>query len=429
MKKILHVFLIVVSTIVYTNVLAQQDITNTDNVAVDDEVLEQQARDRENEAGEDPLAKKQAEKVDSPDEQAVRESDWGAYTSLRMRYRSTGGEASLDDGGSRVGAYADWQVRPGYWVSGNAEVGFNFLNRLSGFLNPGANASDGESDLFLRLGYLNFETPNLYFVIGKAWSTYYKVAGFTDRFAGTGASASGAFNAGTDGGPSGTGRADNVLQSRIHIKPGKFLGRLFKPFALNVQVQKNQSIPDMFKSTNNGDIEEIKYNYAAGLSALLETRTDFNLGVAYNRAQISDEDIDDLNAVGIDGDDKSFLLGARWFNDKWYLATNISWLWNHMTTEDGIYFDGRGWETYGQYNLHNRWWVTAGWNYLQPYSNQLQVGNYKIKYGVIGLRYSFNKFNRMIYANVRVDSSTASDIFETEISNTYTVGVRWNIPK
>ena len=76
-----------------------------------------------------------------------------------------------------------------------------------------------------------------------------------------------------------------------------------------------------------------------------------------------------------------------------------------------------------------RWWMTGGWNYLKPNDNQIQAGNYQVKYGVIGLRYSFEKFNRMLYANVRFDSSTTSDANERGLSNTYTVGIRWNIPR
>ncbi len=429
MKRIPFLFITILVVCGNTEVLAQTASPSDNLYSQSSDIDEEQARERETQASEDPLAQHEARKVDTPVEHANRKNSLGAYASLRLRYRSLGDEASLDDGGSRVGANADWQLAPDYWLNGRVEAGFNLLNELGGFLNPGANSSDGESGLFLRLLYMNLETPDFFLVLGKAWSTYYKVAGFTDRFAGTGGSASGAFNAGTDGGPSGTGRADNVLQSRIHIKPGRYLGAVLKPFTLNVQVQKNQPLPFVFDFTDDGGIREIKYGYAAGLSALLETRDDLTIGLAYNLAQIADKDKTALSNIGIDGDDRAFLIGTKWFNEKWYLATNISWLWNHMTTEDGIYFDGRGWETYGQYNVHKRWWVTAGWNYLKPYDSQQQAGSYRVKYGVLGVRYSISKFNRMLFANVRFDGSTASEVEEEGISNTYTVGVRWNFPR
>ena len=66
---------------------------------------------------------------------------------------STGSEGTLDDGGSRFGENAGWQFRPGYWLSGRAEVGFNLLSSLDSVFNPGASSSGGNDDVFLRLFY------------------------------------------------------------------------------------------------------------------------------------------------------------------------------------------------------------------------------------------------------------------------------------
>ena len=429
MKKAAFIILLLSTSYGHGEVFAQTDVQTDPEAAVIKESEEEQARELDKESNEDPLEQRQTTKVDTPVEHASKPNDFGAYTSLRIRYRGTDSEGALDDGGSRLGASGDWQFRPGYWLSGRVEAGFNLLGSLDSVFNPGASSSEGEGDVFLRLFYANLETPNMFLILGKVWSTYYSVAGFTDRFEGTGGSASGTFNAGTDGGPSGTGRADEVLQTRILIKPANIHINRMKPFTLNVQLQHGQEIPFALLDDANSDGSGFNYGYAIGLSALLETRDNFNLGVAYNHAQVSKEDLPELKSVGIDGDDKSLLLGAKWFRDKWYLATNVSWMWNHMTTGDGIYFDGKGWETYAQYNLHKRWWVTGGWNYLKPNDDQLQAGNYQVKYGVLGVRYSIRQFNRMFYANIRFDSSTDSDADKAGLSNIYTVGVRWNIPR
>jgi len=400
--------------------------------AVIEESVKEQTRERETGAEEDPIAQRQASKVDTPVEHVTKPNEFEAYTSLRVQYREgSDGNSQLDDGGSRVGADGNWQFRPSYWLGGRAEVGFNVLNSLDSIINPGASSSDGDDEVFLRLLYAAIETPKGFAILGKAWSTYYNVAGFTDRFQGTGGSASGAFNAGTDGGPSGTGRADEVLQTRIQIDPSRYHAKRLKPFTLNVQFQNNQEIPSVLAVEDNGDVQGFNYGYAAGLSALLQTRDNFNLGIAYNHADIKEEDQQALEQVGIDGDAKALLLGAKWFSENWYLASNFSWMWNHMTTADGIYFDGNGWETYGQYNLYKRWWAIAGWNYLKPNDNQLQAGNFQIKYGVLGLRYSFKQFKQMLYANIRFDSSTAADAETTDIdfSNIYTIGIRWDYPR
>jgi predicted porin len=397
-------------------------------VAVIKESEEARARERETEADEDPLKQRQKTKVDTPIEHVTQPNEISAYASLRARYRWTGSENKLDDGGSRIGGDGNWQFIPKYWLSGRVEIGFNLLNHLDALFDPGSSSSEGKNDdIFLRLLYANIETPKLFAVIGKAWSTYYAVAGFTDRFQGTGASASGAYNAGTDGGPSGTGRADEVLQTRLLIEPSSFLFRKLKPFNLNIQFQKNQEIPiaPEYAAT---DGKKLRYGNAIGLSALLETRDNFNIGIAYNLTKVKDEDRAVLEKIGIDGDDEALLIGGKWFSERWYLAMNVSWMWNHMATNEGIFFDGQGWETYAQYNLHNRWWAIAGWNYLKPYDSQQQVGNYEVKYGILGLRYSIQRFNKMLYANIRFDGSATTDDSEPDISNIYTIGVRWDFP-
>lgn len=409
-----------------TDAATEDDAPNDPEAAVIRESEKQEAREREVEASEDPLLQRQATKEEKPVEEVLRPNELSAYTSLRVRYRSTGGDGEANDGGSRAGAEGHWQFIPRYWLSGQAEIGFNVLNSLNTIIDPGASSSAGDDEVFLRLLYANIETPRLFAILGKAWSTYYTVGGFTDRFAGTGGSASGVYNAGTDGGPTGTGRADEVLQTRINIDPSKYYASKLKPFTLNLQFQNNQEIPIAEDLPVPGQ-SSYNYGYALGLSALLRTRDNFNIGIALNRAKVSEDDLPALKNIGIDGDAKAILVGARWFSENWYLATSFSGLWNHMTTEDGIFFDGKGWETYAQYNLYKRWWLTGGWNSLKPNDNQLQAGDYEIKYGVLGLRYSFKQFNRMLYANVRFDESTSTAGGE-KLSNTYTVGIRWNYP-
>ena len=52
----------------------------------------------------------------------------------------------------------------------------------------------------------------------------YKIASSPNRSEGTGGMRSGTYNAGTDGGPTGTSRADNVLQSSFHLHTSLMAG-------------------------------------------------------------------------------------------------------------------------------------------------------------------------------------------------------------
>ncbi len=376
------------------------------------------AKEREQGNAEDPLTSRQSEKSENPSLQTIKPNTFSFYTSLRFRYRQTTHETIFADGGTRAGINGEYQIFPNYWVLGRGEMGFKLFDNIDQIFDPGGqgNERNGE-DVFLRLGYVGLETPSTFLTFGKNWSTYYQVASFTDRFQGTGAGASGTFNAGTDGGASGTGRADNVFQTRLHIKNPKGLLSFYKPFNLNLQFQPGEKIPNA---------RAARYQYSAGLSAILERWDNLKGGIAVNYAPIHSEDTEYLKTIGLQGNDICVLLGAQWFGKKWYAATTFSWLDNHMATQDGIYFRAWGSEGYGHYHILDKVWLVGGWNYLEPQRGEDQVGSYVLRYVVLGLRYTFKDFQRMIYANIRFDSSRLSSKSDEELSNVYTIGVRWD---
>ena len=368
------------------------------------------AETREREAGEDPLARELSKKEDRPEAQAFRPNKLEPYGSLRLRLFHSKGDEGLDDNDSRIGLNGQLQFLPKFWLSGRAEVGFNLIESIE------ENQVGSKDNVALRLFYTNIETPSTVVSYGKNWSSYYQVSGLTDRFSSFGADASGTFNAQTDGGPTGTGRADYVLQARISADffPKKWG---IKPFKLNLQGQQGEPIP--FSDTAN-------YNYTFGVSAIIETEGNFNLGIAYNHAEVDSVDLPDLNAIGIDGDAQALVLGTRYFGENTYLATTVSYLANHETTDTGIYFDGYGWELFGSYNLYKKWWAIGGWNLLSPKSDQDQAGEYYLRYGIVGLRYSFEGFHKMIYTEIKIDDSLNAD--GTAPGSVVTLGLRWDLP-
>lgn len=384
--------------------------------SIQEEITQETTRNREQAASEDPLDQRQSEKTDNPALHEIMPNRYNFYGSLRLRYRETDHSSVLGDGGTRLGTDGAWQFVPDYWLLGRIEAGFKLFDKLDQLLDPGSQG-DGTitDDIFLRLAYVGVEFPKAFLTYGKSWSTYYQVASFTDRFQGTGADASGTFNAGTDGGASGTGRADQVWQTRLQIEhPWKFVG---KPFNINLQYQAGEKIP-----YGGG----VKYNDSFGISAILERTDNFKTGFALNYATIAKNDLPSLETIGIDGNDLAMLFGFQWFGEKWYASTVFSYLTNHMATVDGIYFDAWGTEGYAHYQLFDRIWLTGGWNYLEPMGAQKQAGHYILRYGVLGLRYTFKEFQRMIYANIRFDNSRLTSRSTENAGNTYTVGIRWD---
>ena len=394
--------------------------TPTDEPASSQEEIPEhsQATQRELMAEEDPLATKEADKE-------RRDAIWEeipntvrTYGSVRVRYRDTGAGSVWGDGGSRVGVESYWQMMPKSWLLGGYEAGFSLLDDIDQIIDPGSASTENGNNIFTRLAYIGFYGSNLVALYGKSWSTYYKVASFTDRFQGTGSSASGAFNAKTDGGATGTGRADGVLQMRMYIN---FLRDHWdiKSFHLNLQVQHGEPVPA---------INNIHYGTAFGISTVLHTNDNYTFGLAYNYAEIPDTSNPAVLKAGIDGDVHAFVIGTRWYGDKHYLGVIATRLENHENTDTLTYFDGTGGEIYGSYNVHGPWWFTAGYNALIPDSDQSQAGQYKVDYGVLGVRYTTDgSFHPMVYFNVRIDNGSLTD--GTSTDNIYTVGIRWDLEK
>ena len=388
-----------------------------DNETVD---VPSESEQRELQAEEDPLKIEEAERelereLDDEKLSVETEQPWSAefYASLRLRYRGSNDQADLEDGSSRLGLSGDWHNSEGLYLLGRYESGFNLLDGLEGLASAGETAEEFKNSFFTRLAYLGVDAPGFQMIAGKNWSSYYTVSGLTDRFMGTGGTATGTFNAQTDGGATGTGRADNVLQGKFNVD---FLpNRLFKPFELDVQIQDGNRIPF-------GD--GASYDYAAGFSAMLATQQGFNLGIAYNHASIDLGGDPQLRQIGIYGDAQAFIIGTRAFGDRWYAGLTYSVLKNHETTNDGIYF-GYGSEFYGQVQLSDRFWLIGGYNYLTPSSGQDQAGAYEIKFAVLGFRYTFDKFRRMFYGNMEINDSINRD--GTRVANVYTVGIRWDV--
>ena len=396
-------------------VAAQPAATKTDDKP---EPEPSEAEQRELGANEDPMAtadeRRKVERADVPDKTEQRASGFDIYGSVRIRYRDQGNVREWQDGSSRIGANIEWRILEESFVYVRYEAGFNVLTGLDELTNPGEKAGETFNEtVFTRLLYTGIDTPLVNYVVGKNWSTYYKVSYFTDRFMGTGGSASGTYNAQTDGGPTGPGRADNTLQTHFSID---FLPqRWFKPFKLNAQVQRGNSIP-----FGNG----VDYGTAYGLSAILATQNNYTLGLAYNHAQIDIVDNPSLRKVGLSGNARAGLVGIRSFGDRWYAGLLVSRLQNHETTDEGIYFDGWGSELYAQYRIAGPVWFVGGFNALEPDAKDVLARNYRVRYSVAGLRYSFDDFRRMIFANVRIDDSFNAD--GTRGSDVFTIGIRWD---
>jgi predicted porin len=125
--------------------------------------------------------------------------------------------------GTRFGITSNIWATPAVGLYGRLEFGAK-LGQGDETFNLGA-AGPGEfgvvvepstAAIVTRLGYIGIDFGPLgKLAFGKQWGVHYDIAGATDVFDVFGAKASSTFTGGTDGGATGSGRADNTLSYRF----------------------------------------------------------------------------------------------------------------------------------------------------------------------------------------------------------------------
>ena len=61
---------------------------------------------------------------------------------------------------------------------------------------------------------------------------------------------------------------------------------------------------------------------------------------------------------------------------------------------------------------------------LEPDSEDPDAGQYRVRYAVLGGRYSFDSFRRMLYVEYRLDDGRSFD--GRSLQDELTFGVRWD---
>ncbi|MCK5808451.1 porin [bacterium] len=270
----------------------------------------------------------------------------------------------IEDNGTRFGLALSVPVISGIKFVGKAEMALNFLQTKTSlnhdtdhdgdFILLENNSANGP--IYMRLGYLGVDFGKFgILTYGKQWSVYYDfVAGWTDMFEVFGAESLGSFNAGTDGGLTGTGRADQAVQYRF----------AFKGLQVGMQMQTKTEY-DGVRSLNPG----ISYTAPFGLS----------IGVSYNHV-FMDKDLWQ-NIPGFSGDDGFAIAGGLKYkktfgNHSIYVAGTFAYTENHEAVvmaiptatnpdrEVDVLFKTIGFEAFAEYSWKKMIHVYGGYNFM-----------------------------------------------------------------
>jgi predicted porin len=309
-----------------------------------------------------------------------------AYGSLRVAAAwDTQGHREIRNNATRLGLRGDKTLIGPLTAFARVEVGVNLVANDRVIIqggDPGTPIGQGSQAITSRLGFVGLETPIGNFSWGKQWAGYYDVAEFTDQFPLFSGSATGAFAAGTDGGLSGTGRAERA-----------FLYRVAKgPVSAAAQMQSRSSSP------NDRTLAD-----AWGVSAVVQAESGLGVAAAFNQVR-------DGVATPTPNEpqlgDEAAIFGLRYRHDRWYAAGTYSILTQHEVDDLGRRFDGNGFELAVRYYFTDRISLDGGYNDLQPDSNH--PGDYRLRFGTSNLIYRFGEGSRVFFS-VKVEGSRRSD--------------------
>ncbi|BAP29721.1 gram-negative porin domain protein [Chryseobacterium sp. StRB126] len=347
------------------------------------------------------------------------------YASLRGHLAVYDDKMELQENASRIGVEFNIKKRDFGFIAGG-EIQLNMFKGGTSF-NVDGNLSGGfltlesvqKQQVFgNRLGYLGLDLGKLgTLTIGKQWSVYRDVTSYTDRFNVFGARASATFIGGTDGGDTGTGRADQSVIYRNH----------FGPFYLGGQIQA--------RGGNNG-----KFIDGFGASLQYRIKEGFFTGIAYNRALLSDSLINNGMIIGLTGQPTYFSLGTKYvgrvidFSIVGILQKNGDFSQGFYVNPAGgslpftTVFNAKGIEVFGKYKLQKISFL-AGYNLYVPDRNHISE-QYNFDPGfkkndiIVGFSYSPFRFAQ-IYSEQRF--SMGKTFSGEKEKSVFTLGLRLDL--
>ncbi len=329
------------------------------------------------------------------------------YGSLRLHAALYEEAIELQDNASRIGFRLTRDFfDSGIQVFGQVELGLTLLQNFNDFNVSGSQGGltrfipgAKEDVVFARLGFLGLDFGRYgILTAGKQWSTYYDVSGYTDNFFVFGGRGSGTYPLRTDGGGSGTGRADKTVSYRFRTG-GLTLGA-------QAQLEAN-------RLTGLGSF---------GGSAQYVLPFGLTVGVAGNYSDVPQEVSETI--LGARESGSAVVFGAKYETPRLYLAANYSIqrsLDARTLDSVSVAFDANGFEAFGYYELSRRFRVSGGFIYLDPEAQAPIHPDFRIRYGVLGGAYYLNS-QTLAYAEWRIGDSI--DGRGEPESNVFVLGLR-----
>lgn len=340
------------------------------------------------------------------------------YGSFRGHFAVYNSELELQQNASRVGFEISVSKRNIRYFAGS-ELALNMF-KADVVFNVDASVQGGYVDIEseqvnqifgTRLGYLGVEFDHAGTItIGKQWGVYYDITGYTDKFNVFGGQASATYVAKTDGGTTGTGRADQAITYRNQ----------FGPLMLGSQVQ--------FRTALNNALLD-----GYGLSGQVEVVEGLKVGATYNRTILSDTL--QVGTIGLNGNPEYWALGLSYVRNRWNLGvvfadqSNGDLRRNPIGDElAAVVFEAQGIEFYAKYSF-GQISVLGGYNRYSPEVTALPLNErFQTEYYVIGMEYRPVN-NAYFYSEFRIHTDNNRDHLGVRDLDVLTLGLRIDLER
>ena len=304
----------------------------------------------------------------------------------------------------RIGVKGKWKFDESekYYFFTTAEVGLHLVSRndyIAISADPGEQYSKVNQTFYARQGFIGIGTPYGRISFGKQWGVHYTLAGNVDNMYMFGADAIGVYNAHTDGGPSGTGRANQAMKYE-YTKPNYYIGLQGTFRSIN---QNDNKFADAIAAATYYDFNGLKLGFSY---AKVFDGAD---SVTHGEAKLNDEMF--AGFLGFDKKNFHFAVIAQFFN-------------NHEVTDLNKFYNGYGIE----YNLKINFGKEKRWSFVNNISFMAPLKSEGLSF--YSNWYSFElarrfSLNTVLFVGFKIDGSTMSDGSKSDM-HTAAVGFYYN---
>ena len=326
---------------------------------------------------------------------------------LSAYYLTNGDVSQVEDGFSRYYFDFSHHIKYDWQAIAKLEWGVQLSNTDDRIIvnHNGLTSTGPTSDnTWLRQGYVGVSHQEYgHFTLGKQWGVSYDVGGVTDVFEVFGAEASGTYNFGTDGGFSGSGRAEQALQYTVD----------FQKFTVAVQYLASNEDLQVFGENGEDLSAVLNFDDAYGLSVLYQGPYELGFGLAYNTAELS---------IGANGQksraiDDELITAHVTYRPYGSLGLHVALVLTDMKNHDindlgQVMAKSKGIELFSAYRFDNDISLIAGYNSLKDHSSVNTInpnvgsdGSYHKEYFILSAKYHWDE-DFYLYIESKFDRST-----------------------